>query len=114
MVTIADYKTYQREDGTDFCVLVVKGEVEAVKSKETGRLYLTAKTANVACTFDAPMCQALIGTEMDGRIKKVAVDPYEYAIPETGEIITLSHRYEFVSELDDLETTPQKPMTLAA
>ena len=37
MVTIADYKTYQREDGTDFYVLVVQGEVEAVQSKETGR-----------------------------------------------------------------------------
>ncbi|NER10035.1 hypothetical protein SAMN06265375_101434 [Muriicola jejuensis] len=114
MVTIADYKTYQREDGTDFQVLVVQGEVEAVRSKKTGKLYLTAKTAKVACTFDASMCQALIGTEMDGRIKKVKVDPYEYAIPETGEIITLNHRYEFVSELDDLETKPLKTMLAAA
>ena len=62
MVTIADYKTYQREDGTDFQVLVVQGDVEAVQSKETGRLYLTARTANVACTFDGRTCKSLIGT----------------------------------------------------
>ncbi len=93
-----DYKTYQREDGTEFHSLVVKGGVEEVKSKETGRVYLTIRKARVSCTFDEDTCNDLIGTTLPGKIEKVKVDPYEYAIPDTGELMTLSHRYEYISE----------------
>lgn len=98
MVTIVDYKTYQRENGEHFFALVVQGGIEAVKSKETNRTYLTAKTAKVSCTFGEETCKGLIGTQMPGRITKSLVDPYEYSIPDTGEVITLSHRNEYVSE----------------
>ena len=98
MVTIVDYKTYQREDGSEFHALVVQGGVEAVKSKETGRLYLTARTAKVPCTFDEITCDALKGTTFPGSIRKVKVESYDYAIPSTGEIIHLTHRYEYVDE----------------
>ena len=114
MVTIVDYKTYLREDGTEFHALVVQGEIEMVTSKETGRVYITARSANVACTFDENTCKSIIGTEPDGRIKKVTVEPYEYTLPETGEIITLSHRYEFVSELDVLVNEPKPALALAS
>lgn len=100
MVKIMDYKTYQREDGTEFHSLVVQGGIEAVKSKQTDRTYLTIRQARVACTFDEDTCKELIGTSMPGKIEKVEVEPYEYAIPETGELITLSHRYEYLSEED--------------
>jgi hypothetical protein len=100
MVTIVDYKTYQKENGEDFHALVVQGGLEAVKSKETNRVYFTAKTARVSCTFGEEMCKKLLGTEMPGSIAKIEVDPYEYAIPDTGEIIHLSHRNEYVSEED--------------
>ncbi|MDH7912085.1 hypothetical protein [Winogradskyella sp. SYSU M77433] len=100
MVKIMDYKTYQREDGTEFHSLVVQGGIEAVKSKETDRVYLTIRKARVSCTFDEETCKELIGTTMPGKIEKVMVDPYEYAIPDTGELITLSHRYEYLSEDD--------------
>ena len=72
--------------------------LEAVKSKETKRTYFTAKTATVACTFDEETCVNLIGTEMPGKIMKVEVKPYEYAIPDTGEVIRLTHRNEYVSD----------------
>jgi len=99
MVTIVDYKTYQREDdGTEFHALVVQGGLEVVKSKETEKNYFTAKTARVACTFNEETCKQLIGTELPGRIQKVETEPYEYVIPETGEMITLTHRNEYVSE----------------
>ena len=98
MVTIVDYKTYQKEDGEDFCALVVQGGLEAVKSKKTKRTYFTARIARVACTFGEQMCQKLVGTEMPGSIRKVEVDPYEFAIPDTGEIIKLQHRNEYVGE----------------
>ncbi|MFT6797689.1 MAG: hypothetical protein ACJART_002842 [Maribacter sp.] len=44
MVTIVDYRTYLREDGSEFHSLVVQGGAEAVKSKKTDRIYLTART----------------------------------------------------------------------
>ena len=43
MVRIIDYKTRQKEDGTEFYLLEVQGGIEMVKSKETGLYYATAK-----------------------------------------------------------------------
>jgi hypothetical protein len=98
MVQITDYKTYKREDGETFNVLVVQGGVEPVKSRKTGRTYLTAKTTRVSCTFDEPTCKSLLGTMLPGSIKKVEVEPYEFTIVETGEVVERSHRYEYMSE----------------
>jgi hypothetical protein len=102
MVTIVDYKTYQKEDGTDFYALVVQGGLEAVKSQETGRTYLTARTTKVPCTFNESTCESLKGSTLPGRIQKVEVEPYEYTIPDTGEMITLTHRYEYISEEESI------------
>lgn len=102
MVKIVDYKTYQKEDGTEFCALVVQGGLEAVKSKETGKTYFTASRAKVPCTFDEAMCSSLIGNEIEGKIRKIKVDPYEYSNPSTGEIMTLSHRYEFIGADEEI------------
>ena len=98
MVKIVDFKTYQKEDGTEFFALVAKGGVEAIKSKETGRVYLTAKTAIIPCTFSELECESLKGTELDGSIQKVEVEPYQYIIESTGEEITLTNRNEYVSK----------------
>jgi len=98
MVKIVDFKSFEKEDGTEFHALVVQGGLEAVKSKETQRTYFTARTARVACTFNETMCQSLIGTDLPGSIHKVEVEPYEYAIPDTGEMVSLSHRNEYVGE----------------
>lgn len=101
MVTIVDYKTYQKKDGEgEFYALVVQGGVEAVKSEETGRTYLTARKAVVSCTFDEETCQNLKGTQLPGEVVKMETDPYEYSIPDTGEVISLSHRYEYVDQAE--------------
>jgi len=102
MVVIIDYKTYQKEDGTEFHALIVQGDLEAAKSKETGRTYLTARKASVACTFDEATCESLKGTQLPGTIRKVDVEPYEYTIPDTGEIVTLSYRFEYLEEQDSI------------
>jgi len=98
MVKIVDFKTYQKEDGTEFCALKVQGGIEAVKSKQTGKTYLTALSASVPCTFNAETCKSLIGTDFSGSVRKVKSEPYEYVIPATGEIVKLTHRFEYVSE----------------
>ena len=98
MVTIVDYRACQSEDGREFNALEVQGGVEAIRSKESGRTYLTARRASVSCTFDEATCEMLKGTQLPGSIKKVEVEPYEYAIPGDGEVIMLSHRFEYVGE----------------
>ncbi|WP_445453153.1 hypothetical protein [Flavobacterium sp. 25HG05S-40] len=98
MVQITGYKTYQREDGENFHILVLQGGIEAVKSQQTGKTYLTTKMAKVSCTFDEATCESLIGTKLPGAIKRVEVEPYEFTIAETGEVVERSHRYEYISE----------------
>ncbi len=98
MVTIINFKERNKEDGTSFFVLEVQGGIEMVQSKATSNFYATAKKAYLPSTFDALTCQALIGTQMPGSIEKEACEPYEYTVKETGEIITLNHRYSYAPE----------------
>ncbi len=114
MVKIVDFKTYQKEDGSEFCALVVQGGIEAIRSKETKRMYFTARTVNVPCTFSETTCEALIGTDFPGSIQKVEVEPYDYMVPDTGEIIELTHRYEYSSEENDIlrENVVEKELVL--
>lgn len=98
MVTITDYKTIEKENGESFNLLIVQGGLQVEKSKTTGKTYFTAKTATVSSTFDENMCKSLIGQQIDGSVEKVSVEPYEYTVPSTGEIITLNHSYQYVDE----------------
>lgn len=98
MVQITDYKVYKKENGEEFFSLIVQGGVEAVVSKETGRTYLTARTARVSCTFNETTCLSLIGTSLPGKIVQLEVEPYEFTIEETGEVIQRNHRYEYMSD----------------
>ncbi|KQC32504.1 hypothetical protein AAU57_03510 [Nonlabens sp. YIK11] len=102
MVTITDFKTIEKENGESFNILIVTGGLQAEKSKSTGKTYFTAKTASVSSTFDEAMCKSLVGQQIEGSVKKVTVEPYEYAIAGTDEVITLSHRYEYVDENDTI------------
>ena len=98
MVRIIDYKKRETEDGKEFFVLELQGGIEMVKSKETGKFYVTARKGSISSTFDELTCQALIGTELPGKVDKVPCAPYEYVIKDTGEVITLTHRFEYVEE----------------
>ncbi|MDB0600268.1 hypothetical protein PL373_03750 [Tenacibaculum maritimum] len=98
MVRIINYKQRDKEDGTSFYVLELQGGIEMVKSKETGNFYATAKKAFLPSTFDEQTCSALIGTEMEGKIIKEDCEPFSYTVKETGEEITLQHRWVYVTE----------------
>ena len=95
MVIVKDVKRAENAMGEEFYGLILESGAVAVRSKATGRIYLTAKTAFVATTFDEPTAKSMIGQELDGTIRKVQTDPYEYVIEETGEVIELSHRWEY-------------------
>ena len=110
MVRIVNYQKRTTEEGKEFFTLELQGGVEIVKSQETGKNYMTARKASMSCTFDELTCQSLIGTELPGSVKKVACEDYSYTIKDTGEIITLSHRFEYV-EQETPSYSPQKSNT---
>ncbi len=98
MVTIVNYKERLKEDGSNFFVLEIQSGIEMIKSKSTGNFYATAKRAFIPSTFTKEVCQSLIGTQMPGGIVKEVCEPFNYVIRETGEEITLNHRWVYKSE----------------
>ncbi|UKM65367.1 hypothetical protein GSB9_01933 [Flavobacteriaceae bacterium GSB9] len=103
MVTVKEIKKAENSQGEEFYGLIVQSGAVPVKSKKTGRVYITAKTAFVATTFDKETASSLIGSEFEGSIRKVQADPYEYTIKETGEVIMLSHRWEYFDPALDID-----------
>lgn len=98
MVTIKNYKTIKREDGEQFHALILEGGIEPVLSQKTGRTYFTVRSATVATTFGEETCKSAIGSTFPGVIKKIDCEPYDYTVKDTGEIIELSHRWEYVDD----------------
>lgn len=98
MVKIIGTKVSHKKDGKPFVSLKLQGTPEFVQSQQTGKMYLTAKTCSIASTFDEATAESLVGKELPGTIERVPSEPYEYTIEATGEVITLSHRYEYCPE----------------
>ena len=111
MVRIVNYQKRTTEEGKEFFTLELQGGVEIVKSQETGKNYMTARKASMSCTFDEATCISLIGTELPGSVKKVVCEDYSYTIKDTGEIITLSHRFEYVEQEVVPTYSPEKSKT---
>lgn len=98
MVTIKEVKKVENNLGEEFFGLIVQSGAMPVKSKSTGKIYLTAKTAFLPTTFDEETASSLVGSQLDGTVKKVISDPYDYTIEETGEVIQMTYRWEYVDE----------------
>ena len=98
MVTIIGYALRTSKDGKSFVALQLQGGIEMVQSSETGKFYATAKRCFITSTFDEQTAKGLVGQTMPGSIERVACDPYEYSVPETGEVISLAHSYEYLPE----------------
>ena len=98
MVKVIEVKQSQNIEGKPFVSLKIQGGVEAVQSQQTGKMYLTVRTCYIPTTFDTATAESLIGSEMPGTVKKVESEPYEYTVKDTGEVVMLSHRYEYVPE----------------
>ena len=114
MVRIINYKTRQREDGTEFYLLEVQGGIEMIQSKTTKQYYATAKKATVSTTFDEDTCRGLIGSEFPGKISKITTEPYQYTIKESGEVVTLQHRYIYLPDnVESEEATQAKELEQA-
>lgn len=96
-VKVTDYKERTAQDGRTFYTLTLQGGVEIVHSSN-GNQYITIRKASLPTTFDEFTCKSLVGVELPGSIQRVDCEPYEYTVPNTGEMIMLTHRYEYVQE----------------
>ena len=97
MVRIINAHVRESEKGK-FVSLELQGSLEMVQSQNTGRFYATARRCFISSTFDEATAKAFIGSEMPGEIVRVQADPYDYTVPETGEVISLAHTYTYVPE----------------
>jgi len=95
-VTISGYRLAQNQEGESFVVLEIMGDVELVQSSVTGRFYATSKKASITSTFSPEIAEQLVGKELPGKIQQISCEPYAYMVPETGEEITLEHRWDYV------------------
>ncbi len=102
MVTVVNFEARENKAGGKFNVLILQVGIEPVRSVETGKLYFTSRTCNVPASFDKMTCKNLIGTEFPGSIKKVKTDPYKYNIPGTDEYISISHRWDYQDNTDEI------------
>lgn len=98
MVTVIDYAVRENSEGEAFVALILQGDLEMVRSNETGRFYATARKCSISSTFSEAVATQMIGKEMPGQIIKQECDPYDYVIPETGETIELNHTWVYAPE----------------
>jgi uncharacterized protein YaaQ len=95
MVTISNYAVRINSDASTFVALILQGDLEMVQSKETGKFYATARTTSISSTFDEKTAALMVGKQLPGSIIKQQCEPYEYKVPESGELITLAHSYVY-------------------
>lgn len=98
MVTITNFKQVETKEGKVFCVIELIGNAKLVQSETTGKFYLSAYKTKVPTSFPPEVCQMLLGQKLPGTIEKVPCETYEYANPETGEILTLDYTYVYSPE----------------
>lgn len=95
MVTVSGVETRKNSKEEPFVVLILQGGLEIVTSKTTGKPYATLHKVSIPATFDEGTAKTLIGRQLKGEIQKIDVDPYEYTLKETGEVVTLNHSYSY-------------------
>ena len=98
MVTIVGFQKRTNAEDQEFNVLVLQGGIELIKSSETGNYYASAKRATITCTFDERMCRQLIGSKLPGTVERVPCEEYDFSIPDTEEVVKLSHTFKYNAE----------------
>ena len=98
MITVKDFHVRQGDNGKEYLSLELEGEVAFIQSQNTGRFYAAAKRCFMFGAMTEDSAKALIGTKMPGSIDRVPCDPYDYTVPETGEVISLAYTYQYVPE----------------
>lgn len=95
MVTVSDYFEVQTSEGKTFVYLELSGGLELVQSLNTGEFYATTRKCRISSTFNLDIAKKMVGTSIEGEIVRVEVNPYQYVIPSTGEVLKLTHSYSY-------------------
>lgn len=98
MVTVIDYSVRKKDGEKPYITLNLEGDIEMVQSSNTGRFYATVRRCVVSSSFDELTAQRMIGKQMPGSIVRVPCDGYDYTVPETGEVINLGYRWDYLPE----------------
>jgi len=51
MVTVVNYDVRTNSDNEEFIALILQGDLELIKSQNTGQYYATTRTISIASTF---------------------------------------------------------------
>ena len=82
-------------------LIVLLGNVEILKSKSTGKPYLTAKKVTMPTTLTSQQAEELVGTSLAGDIKKVDCPEYEIKMPGSKKKVRISHTFQFAPSTSD-------------
>jgi len=112
MVIVTNYFLREGDKG-NYVTLQLEGELELVQSQNTGRFYATTRRCNIYSTFDEATAFRMIGSTMPGSIVRVPCEPYEYTIPETGQVVMLAFSWDYIpEEVSEIRSKP-KPRPIA-
>lgn len=94
MLTIKSYYLVQGPEGKSYINFELVGDIEIFQSN-SGKFYADIKKCKMPTRLDEATAKLMIGKQISGTIVKKECAAYDYAIPATGEIVSLSHRYEY-------------------
>lgn len=115
MLTVINYHLRQNDAGVEFLSLELQSnDAEFVQSKRTGRFYATTRRCFMSATFAEPIAKKMIGKDVPGSIVKVNCDPYDFVVPETGEVLVLNYRYQYDPSEARVETTAEEAVFATA
>ena len=114
MVTVKEAHERMGKDNKPFVSLELIGGLELVQSQNTGRFYATARRCFVSSTFNLETAKQFIGQKMPGKIVRIQCEPYEFTIPESGEVISLGFRYDFQPEENPAADSAKTKKMIAA
>jgi hypothetical protein len=77
-------------------LIVLLGNVEVLKSKSTGKPYLTAKKVTMPTTLTSDQAEELVGTSLPGEIEMVDCPEYEIKMPGSNKKVRINHSFQFV------------------
>ena len=98
MVEVVGYSLKTPKEGKPYVALEIEGEIEMVQSQNTGRFYATVRRCTISSTFDQMTAERMVGKQMAGSIERVACEPYDFTIRETGEVVKMGYRWDFQPE----------------
>lgn len=100
MVTITGYNLRTQKEGEkkQYITLEIEGDIEMVQSQNTGRFYATVRKCVISSTFDEFTAERMVGKQMPGTIERVACDSYDFTIVDTGEVVKLGYKWDYLPE----------------